>query len=87
MCGSGAIMVVIIIVLSVVISYGGGVGNQVQMDGNGDSALVKESSGLHLLEINESGKGSNCANWTRMEIGFTILCLKFVCRVTSWRES
>ena len=78
MCGFGAVMVVIIIVLSVVISYGGGVGNQVQMDGNGDSALVEESSGLHLLEINESGKGSNGANWTWMEIGFTILCFKFV---------
>ena len=78
MCGFGAVMVVIVIVLSMVISYGGGVGNQVQIDGNGDSAIVKESSGLHLLEINESGKGSNGANWTWMEIGFTILCFKFV---------
>ena len=40
--------------------------------------MIEESSGLRLLEINESGKGSNCANWTRMEIGFTILCFKFV---------
>ena len=40
-CGFGAIMVWIIIVLSVVISYGGGVSNQVQMDGDGDSALIE----------------------------------------------
>ena len=51
-CGVVAIMMVITIVLSVVISYSGGVGNQVQMEGDGDSALVEESSGLHLLEIN-----------------------------------
>ena len=62
-CGFGAIMVVIIIV---VISYGGGVSNQVHMDGDGDSALIKESTGFHLLEINESGKGSKGANWTWM---------------------
>ena len=82
-CGFGAIMMVIIIVLSVVISYSGGVGNQVQMEGNGDSALVEESSGLHLLEINESGNG-NCAGagWTWMEIGFAILCFKFVLVIT-----
>ena len=77
-CGFGAIMVVIIIVLSVVINYGGGVSNQVQMDGDGDSALIEESTGIHLLEINESGKGSKGANWTWIEIGFTILCFKFV---------
>ena len=39
----------------VVISYGVGVSNQVQMDGDGDSALIEESTGIHLLEINESG--------------------------------
>ena len=83
MCGIGAIRILIIIILSVVISYSGGVGNKVVMEGNGDSALVEESSRLHLLEINESGNG-NCAGagWTWMEIGFAILCFKFVLVIT-----
>ena len=76
MCGFGAVMVVIIIVLSAVISYGGGVSNQVQMDGDGDSALIEESTGIHLLEINESGKGCKGENCTWIEIGFTMLCFK-----------
>ena len=53
------ILMSIIIVLSLVIRYGGGCGNSVEMTGTGDSALVEESSGLHLLEINESGKWDN----------------------------
>ena len=65
LCGFGAIMILIIIILSVVISYSGGCGNKVEMEGNGDSALVEESSGLHLLEINKSGNGDNAdAGWT-----------------------
>ena len=83
LCGFGAIMMLIIIILSVVISYSGGVGNKVVMEGNGYSALVEESSGLHLLEINESGKGNNAgAGWTWMEVGFTIICFTFVLVIT-----
>ena len=53
------------------------------MEGEEDSALVKESSGLHLLEINESGKGNNaCTAWTWLEVGFTIICFKFVLVIT-----
>ena len=41
------------------------------MTGTGDSALVVESSGLHLLKINESGKCDNAgAGWTWMEVAF-----------------
>ena len=74
--GFGAIMVVIIIVVSVVINYSGGSSNQVQMDGEGESASFKESLRIHLLEIEEAeGKVSN-VSW--LEIGFIILCFKFV---------
>ena len=72
--GCGVIMVVIIIVLLVVINYSGGSSNQVQMDGDGDSAQIKESTGIHLLEIDKSGKVSKGNNWPWLEIGFTILC-------------
>ena len=56
LCGCSAIMVVIIVILSLVISFGGSSGNSVEMSGDNESALVEESSGIHLLEINESGK-------------------------------
>ena len=38
LCGIGAIMILIIIILSVVISYSGGEGNKVEMESNGYSA-------------------------------------------------
>ena len=59
-------MMIIIIILSLVISYGGG-GNSVEMTGIGDSALVEESSGLHLLEINKSGW-----RWLLRSLGFNL---------------
>ena len=83
LCSCGAIMMLIIIILSVVISYSGGAGNSVEMQGNGDSALVEESSGLHLLEINESGKCDTAgAGWTWMEVAFVVIGFKFVLVMT-----
>ena len=46
LCGCSFLMMIIIIILSLVISYGGGAGNLVEMTGNGDSVLVDE------LELN-----------------------------------
>ena len=83
LCGCGAIMVLIIIILAVVISYSGGAGNSVEMQGNGDSALVEESSGLHLLEINESGKCDTAgAGWNWMEVALVVIGFKFVLVMT-----
>ena len=56
LCGWSVNMMITIIILSLVISYGGGADNLVEVTGNSDSLLVEESPGLHLLEINESGK-------------------------------
>ena len=83
LCGCSAIMVVIIVILSLVISFGGSSGNSVEMSGDNESALVEESSGIHLLEINESGKGNTGrADWSWMEVAFVVIGFKFVLVLT-----
>ena len=44
------------------------------MTGSGEVANFKESSGLHLLEI-EAPKGSS-DGWSILEVGFVVLVLK-----------
>ena len=83
LCGCSAIMMIIIIVLSLVISFGGSSGNSVEMTGDNESALVEESPVIHLLEINESGKGgTGSANWSWMEVAFVVIGFKFVLVLT-----
>ena len=50
LCGCILIMVVIIVILAMVINFGGESGASVEMSGENESAIVEESSGLHLLE-------------------------------------
>ena len=76
----GAIGVIIIIVLSIVVHFSAGASNKVEMVGPGEKATFKESSGVHLLEIEESEEESS--NWTLLEIGFVVLCFKFVLVMT-----
>ena len=72
--GCSVIMMIIIIILLLVISYGGGAGNLVEMTGYSDSVLVDESSGLHLLEIKESGKCDTAGSgWSWMEVAFVVI--------------
>ena len=76
----GAIGVIIIILLSIVVHFSAGASNKVEMVGPDEKAAFKESSGIHLLEIEEpEGKSSN---WTLLEIGFVVLCFKFVLVMT-----
>ena len=74
LCGCTVIMLVIIVILSMVINFGGNSGSSVEMSGENESALVEESSGIHLLEINGSGmssKGGSECNW--MDISCVVL--------------
>ena len=59
LCGCTLIMMVIIVVLSMVINLDGESGASVEMSGENESALVEQSSGIHLLEINVSDLSSN----------------------------
>ena len=74
LCGCILIMVVIIVILAMDINFGGE---------SGASAIVEESSGLHLLEINGSGLGSNGGiGWSWMEILCVVLGFIFVLNFT-----
>ena len=68
--------VIVIIVLSIVVFVSAGASNKVEMVGPGEIATFKESSGVHLLEIDEPEGGSS--NWKLLEVGFVVLCFKFV---------
>ena len=58
LCGCTLIMLVIIVILSMYINFGGESGASVEMSGENESALVEESSGIHLLEVNGADLGS-----------------------------
>ena len=70
------IMIIIIIILAVFINYSGGSEAKVELSGNNDEALIQQSSGLHLLEINGDDLGSmgGNSNWSWLEY----LCILLV---------
>ena len=76
-------MVVIIFILSVYISVGGESGASVEMSGENESALVEQSSGIHLLEVNGANLGSiDGKGWSWMEILCVVLGFIFVLNFT-----
>ena len=83
LCGCTVIMLVIIVILSMVINFGGNSESSVEMSGENESALVEESSGIHLLEINGFGMSSNGGSeWNWMEISCVVLGFIFVLNFT-----
>ena len=83
LCGCIVIMLVIIVILAMVVNFGGKSGGSVEMSGENESALVEESLGIHLLEINGSGMSSNGGNeWNWMEILCVVLGFIFVLNFT-----
>lgn len=83
LCGCTLIMVVIIFILSVYINFGGKSGASVEMSGENESALVEESSGIHLLEVNGADLGSIGGNgWSWMEVLCVVLGFIFVLNFT-----
>ena len=83
LCGCTVNMLVIIVILSMVINFGGKSGSSVEMSGENESALVEESSGIHLLEINGSGMSSNDGSeWNWIEISCVVLGFIFVLNFT-----
>ena len=70
------IMIIIIIILAVFINYSGGSEAKVELSGNNYEALIQQSSGLHLLEVNGADLGSigGKSNWSWLEY----LCILLV---------
>ena len=83
LCGCIAIMVVVIVILAVYISVSGNSGASVEMTGENESAVIEESSGIHLIEVNGADLGSiDGKGWSYMEIGFIVLGFIFVLNLT-----
>ena len=63
-------VIVIIIIMSIYVSSGGN--QEFNMGQGNDVANVKESTGIHLIEVD----ASNNESWSWLEIGFVVLALK-----------
>ena len=83
LCGCTVIMVIIIIILSMVINFGGESGAQVEMSGENGQALVEQSYGIHLLEVNGADLGSiGGKEWSWMEYLCVVLGFIFFLNFT-----
>ena len=66
----GAAAVVVIMSMSIYFSSSGS--NEIDLADGDDTSIVKESNGIHLIEVD----ASNTKGWSWLEIGFIILALK-----------
>ena len=66
----GAAAVVVIMSMSIYFSSSGS--NEIDLADGDDTSIVKESNGIHLIEVD----ASNSQGWSWLEIGFIILALK-----------
>ena len=78
-CLIGAAAIVVVI-LATVVHFSSDGSNEVKMVGSGEVANFKESSGLHLLEIEAPEAGTD--EWSILEIGFVVLAFKLGLIVT-----
>ena len=60
--GCVIIIIVIIILLSVYIGIGAGAQANVEMSGDQDEAVIQQSSGIHLIEVNGTNLGAKQCN-------------------------
>ena len=63
----------------------GGANTKVELTGDQDSSFIRESNGIHLLEVNTSDQGSeNPGTWSFMEWGFVGMTLVFLVNLSHW---
>ena len=79
----GAVMTVIGIAVIISIFYGSG-GSQadVVMQGEENNSVVQQSSGFHVIEVNDSGVSGKCKGWNWSEYALGILGFVFILKVT-----
>ena len=77
-CVGFVVLILVIIGLAVSLSVMGSTGASVQMNGENDTSEIRESNGIHLLEVNGSGlESGSTGEWSYMEIGFIIMAIIF----------
>ena len=77
--------VMTVIGIGVIISAfysGGGSEADVVMQGEENNSIVQQSSGFHVLELNNSGESGDCKGWTWTEYALGILGFVFILKVT-----
>ena len=69
-------VICVIISISLYFAYGVGSEAKIEMNGDQNESIVNQSSGLHLIEVNNSGgcKG----NWTSAEYSVVVLVFVFI---------
>ena len=82
--GCTIIMIIIIIILAMVINFGGESDAKVEISGENGQALIEQSSGLHLLEVNGADLGSigGKEKWSWMEYLCVVLGFIFFLNCT-----
>jgi hypothetical protein len=69
--------------LVVTVSLVGGANPTVEINGENDSSFIRESNGIHLLEVNTSGQGSDSpGTWSNMELGFVGMIFVFLVNIS-----
>ena len=82
--GCSIIMIIIIIILAMFINFGGESDAKVEISGENGQALIEQSSGLHLLEVNGADLGSigGKEKWSWMEYLCVVLGFIFFLNCT-----
>ena len=69
--------------LVVTVSLVGGANPTVEINGENDSSFIRESNGIHLLEVNTSDQGSDSpGTWSIMELGFVGMIFVFLVNIS-----
>ena len=75
----------LVVGLVMTVSLVGGANPTVEISGENDSSFIRESNGIHLLEVNTSDQGSDSpGNWSVMELGFVGMIFVFVVNLSHW---
>ena len=79
----GFVMTVIGIAVIISVFYsGGGSEADVVMQGEENNSIIQQSSGFHVLELNNSGDSGDCNGWTWTEYALGILGFVFILKIT-----
>ena len=78
-----AVMTIIGILVIISIFYGkGGSQSDVVMQGEENTSVIQQSSGIHLIELNDSGVSGKCKRWSWSEIALGILGVLFLLKIS-----
>ena len=72
----------IFVIISTWYSIGGSDDAQVVMGGEDNKSVIQQSSGFHVLELNNSGESDKCQGWSWSEYALGIVGFIFILKFT-----